>query len=217
MTSFNPDAWIQGLERPYESIMLYQRPDLITLVRELEAEREALPDDDTVERAAGEMSERLELTARIDDLWSQITASAQELHVVTLDVDEQDKIVDEARAAVKEEQNAAAKRAREVATADLEREQVKDAKSRTDRLARVSAAAANTVLAREIGLRTIAKAALDPETKEPAFTIDQWKRIRDILGAVQVDRVAAAAGRAAQGVTVDAPKSSTPGTTAEDS
>ena len=209
------DALIAGFQRATTTVTIFQRPDLASVLDELDEQISILKaeqqNDDGDDRVLGEQSDIEQLTEQRDALMAELEASAVRITLQALETDEVEALAERAQKTAKERADEAAKKAREWARDQARREEVKDPKEINEMLRRAAAEASGAVIRHEVGIHTMAEAMTSPKC-----TVEQARRLADAMGAPQMQKIQTAFYElTSRDPQATLPKSWRPGSTAE--
>lgn len=189
-TEFDLDAWLDGAKRTERAVTVYGRGDLLAVIDKLEAERRTLasiPDED---RALGE-SDGSNLQGQIEALYAQMGGSKLELRVTFLDDEEQKKIRDDVEKDLEKEADTASREAAVEARKKCARAEIKVPAEINEVVRRMTTAAAEKVIEREVSIRTLSACLVDP-----VMDRDQVRKLYRVIGDSQLARITEAYTRA---------------------
>lgn len=195
------DAWLDGAHRAERSVTLYARADLLADIDSLEAKLRSVQEVPEEDRSYADADEASQIRADIDKLYVQMDASAMEFRVTSLEDTKYSEIVEQVKKDLKDEADAAAAKARAEAREKCARLEIKAVNDINSLIRPAANAAAEAVIEREVSIRTIAAAVV-----EPAMSVDQVRKLYSILGDSQVALLSQAYTRAA----IEAPQVTVP-------
>ena len=203
--TFDLDAWLDGAKRTERSVTVYGRGDLLAVIDKLEAEQRTLKAIPEGDRAMSD-GDGSSLQAQIDDLYLQMDASKLEMRVTFLDDEEQAEIRKAVKKELKAEADTAAREAAVEAREGCVRSEVKIPAEINQVLRRMTAAASNAVIEREVSIRTLSACLVDP-----VMSPDKVRKLYKVIGDSQLAVITAAYTRASvEAPEVQIPKSLTP-------
>lgn len=202
---FDLEAWLDGAKRTERAVTVYSRGDLLADIDKLEAEQRTVGSIPEADRAMSD-GDGSHLQAQIDELYLKLDASKLEMRVTFLDDEEQAKIRDEVKSELKSEADAAAKKAAVEAREQCTRSEI-TLKSDVDQVVRrMTAAASEKVIEREVSIRTLSACLV-----HPPMSPDQVRKLYKVIGDSQVAMISAAYARASvEAPEVQVPKLRTP-------
>lgn len=204
-TAFDLDAWLNGAKRTERSVTVYGRPDLLAVIDTLEAEKRVVENIPAEDRAMSD-GDGSHLQEQIDALYLQMGESKLDLRVTFLDDEEQKKIRDEVERDLEEEADAASRKAATEARKKCARAEIKAPNEINEVVRRMTTAAAEKVVEREIAIRTLAECII-----EPVMSVSQVRALYKKLGDAQVGKITSALTQALiEAPEVQVPKSLTP-------
>lgn len=210
MAEFNVDDFVSGFRAATEKVTIFQRPDLAGEINHLEKQIALLESDGDEESALGGADAADELREQRDLLTRELEESAHTFVLQALGRERVDAITEEARKACKDRADEAAKKARAWAKEQLTRDEEKDPLEIKDTMRQASQAAARAIISHEEGIHILAAAIVDP-----ALTVDQMRRIGEVMGEGQVMKLQRAFYElTSRDPEASIPKSSKNGTTA---
>lgn len=181
MAEFNVDDFVSGFRAATQKVTIFQRPDLAGEINHLDKQIALLESDRDEDAPLGDSDGADELREQRDLLTRELEESAHTFVLQALSRDRVDAITEEARKACKERADDAAKKARAWAKEQLARDEEKDPQEIKDTMRQASQSAARAIMSHEEGLHILAAAIIDP-----ALTIDQMRRISEVMGEGQV-------------------------------
>lgn len=210
MAEFNVDDFVSGFRAATEKVTIFQRPDLAGEINHLDRQIALLEADRDEEASLGDTDDADELREQRDLLTRELEESAHTFVLQALGRERVDAITEEARKACKDRADEAAKKARAWAKEQLTRDEEKDAQTIKDAMRQSSQAAARAIISHEEGLHILAAALIDP-----VLTVDQVRRISEVMGEGQVQKLQTAFYElTSRDPEASIPKSSRNGTTA---
>lgn len=205
---FDLDAWLDGAKRTERAVTVYGRGDLLAVIDKLEAEQRTLASIPESDRAMGE-GDGSHLQGEIDALYAQMDKSKVEMRVTFLDDEEQAEIRDAVKADLKDEANAAARKAAVEARESCARAEIKVPAEVNQVIRRMTTEAASKVIEREVSIRTLAACLV-----HPVMSPDQVRKLYKVIGDSQLAVITAAYTRASvEAPEVQVPKSLQPSRT----
>lgn len=181
MAEFNVDDFVSGFRAATQKVTIFQRPDLAGEINHLDKQIALLESDRDEDAPLGDSDGADELREQRDLLTRELEESAHTFVLQALSRDRVDAITEEARKACKDRADDAAKKARAWAKEQLARDEEKDPQEIKDTMRQASQSAARAIMSHEEGLHILAAAIIDP-----ALTIDQMRRISEVMGEGQV-------------------------------
>jgi hypothetical protein len=198
---FDVDAWLDGAHRTARSVKLYSRADLLADIDVLEAKLRSVKDVPDEDRSYADGDAAAEIQKQIDNLYIQMDASALEFRVTSLEDTKYQEIVDQVKKDLKDEIDAAASKARTEAREKCRRLEITAVNDINSFIRPAANAAAEAVIEREVSIRTIAAAVI-----QPVLSVEQVRKLYSILGDSQVALLSQAYTRAA----IEAPQVTVP-------
>ena len=199
--AFDVDAWLDGAHRTARSVKLYSRADLLADIDVLEAKLRSVKDVPDEDRSYADGDAAAEIQKQIDNLYIQMDASALEFRVTSLEDTKYQEIVDQVKKDLKDEIDAAASKARTEAREKCRRLEITAVNDINSFIRPAANAAAEAVIEREVSIRTIAAAVI-----QPVLSVEQVRKLYSILGDSQVALLSQAYTRAA----IEAPQVTVP-------
>lgn len=210
MAEFNVDDFVSGFRAATEKVTIFQRPDLAGEINHLDKQIALLEADRGDEASLGDSGDADELREQRDLLTRELEESAHTFVLQALGRERVDAITEEARKACKDRADEAAKKARAWAKEQLTRDEEKDPLEIKDTMRQASQAAARAIMTHEEGIHILAAAIVDP-----VLTVDQMRRIGEVMGEGQVMKLQRAFYElTSRDPEASIPKSSKSGTTA---
>lgn len=195
------DAWLDGAHRTARSVTLYARADLMADIDILEAKLRQVVEIPEEDRSYGDVDESTSIQQEIDKLYVQMSASAMQFRVTSLEDTKYNEIVEQVKKDLKEEADKAASAARAEAREKCRRLDITNANDINAFLRPAANAAADAVIEREVSIRTIAAAVISPN-----LTVEQVRKLYSKLGDSQVALLSQAYTRAS----IEAPQVTVP-------
>ena len=203
------DAWLDGAQRTVRTVTLYARNDLMAEIDQLEADLRvamAMDKDNALERGLGESDPTAELQGKIDNLYRELDKSKRVFKISFLGPEEQDAIRETAFTEMREELDKVSAEARKLAQEQAKREGIKSPVELNEFVRATARKASSALLEREVSIRTIAAASVEPKM-EPG----QVRRLYDKLGDSQIKLLSQAYSKALhEAPRVTVPKSQKP-------
>lgn len=181
MADFNVDDFVSGFRAATAKVTIFQLPDLAGEINHLDTQIAAIESNREEEASLGEGDAADELREERSALTRQLEESAHTFVLQALGRERVDEITEQARKAAKVPADEAAKKARAWAKDQLTRDEEKDPQAIKDAMRQASQSAARAILSHEEGLQILAAALIDP-----VLTVDQMRRISEVMGEGQV-------------------------------
>lgn len=212
MADFNVDDFVSGFRAATQKVTIFQRPDLAGEINHIERQIELLESERSDDASLSDDDGADELREQRDALTRELEDSAHTFVLQALGRERVDAITEEARKACKDRADDAAKKARAWAKEQLARDEEKDPQAIKDAMRQASQAAARAIISHEEGLHILAAALIDP-----VLTVDQVRRISEVMGEGQVQKLQTAFYElTSRDPEASIPKSSRNGTTVEE-
>lgn len=206
------EAFLDRGKRVRRAVDVFTRTDILADIDRLEKELRTIQSVPEADRSMGD-GDGSSLVAQIEALGLEVDKSRIELSVSFIDEEEREAIHDEVKAELKDEADAAAKKAANDARESCDRAEIKDRREVDQVVRRMTTEAAKKVIDREVGFRAIAACIVEPQ-----MTVDQVRRLYKIIGDSQFELIRQAWLRAsAEAPVVTVPKSQTPSLSPETS
>lgn len=183
MSTFNPDDYILGLGKPVEYVTIFEEPGLAGRLNHIRRQVDLLRED-VVEESMAETAQIAELEDEYEQTYQRLAESKKTYQVQGLTSEEVDDLAKEARKACKDEADQAASEARGWGREQAQREGVKDPKEINELVRKHAREASASVIQREIGYFTLAKALV-----EPKLTVEEVRNLPDTIGQTQVNQL----------------------------
>lgn len=212
MADFNVDDFVSGFRAATQKVTIFQRPDLAGEINHIERQIELIESERSDDASLSDDDGADELREQRDALTRELEDSAHTFVLQALGRERVDAITEEARKACKDRADDAAKKARAWAKEQLARDEEKDPQAIKDAMRQASQAAARAIISHEEGLHILAAALIDP-----VLTVDQVRRISEVMGEGQVQKLQTAFYElTSRDPEASIPKSSRNGTTVEE-
>lgn len=212
MAEFNVDDFVSGFRAATQKVTIFQRPDLAGEINHIERQIELLESERSDDASLSDGDGADELREQRDALTRELEGSAHTFVLQALGRERVDAITEEARKACKDRADDASKKARAWAKEQLARDEEKDPQAIKDAMRQASQAAARAIISHEEGLHILAAALIDP-----VLTVDQVRRISEVMGEGQVQKLQTAFYElTSRDPEASIPKSSRNGTTVEE-
>lgn len=212
MADFNVDDFVSGFRAATQKVTIFQRPDLAGEINHIERQIELIESERSDDASLSDDDGADELREQRDALTRELEDSAHTFVLQALGRERVDAITEEARKACKDRADDAAKKARAWAKEQLARDEEKDPQAIKDAMRQASQAAARAIISHEEGLHILAAALIDP-----VLTVDQVRRISEVMGEGQVHKLQTAFYElTSRDPEASIPKSSRNGTTVEE-
>ena len=184
MAEFNVDDFVSGFRAATQKVTIFQRPDLAGEINHIERQIELLESERSDDASLSDDDGADELREQRDALTRELEDSAHTFVLQALGRERVDAITEEARKACKDRADDAAKKARAWAKEQLARDEEQDPQAIKDAMRQASQAAARAIISHEEGLHILAAALIDP-----VLTVDQVRRISEVMGEGQVQKL----------------------------